>query len=105
MTKSEFVSAVADESGLTKKDALAAIDAFTTTVTKVLLKHDRLSLIGFGTFLTSPRAARTARVPGTDRTVPVAATVVAKFKVGKNLKDSLAATVSSCKAKKKCKKK
>jgi DNA-binding protein HU-beta len=55
-----------------------------------LVKGDSVSFIGFGTFSTAKRAARTAKVPGTDRTVDVAATTVAKFKVGKALKDAVA---------------
>ncbi|RXJ98704.1 hypothetical protein CRV02_13055 [Arcobacter sp. CECT 8989] len=53
-------------------------------------KKDSISFIGFGTFSTAARAARTAKVPGTDKTVQVAATTVAKFKVGKALKEAVA---------------
>jgi DNA-binding protein HU-beta len=59
-------------------------------ITEALVKGDAVSFIGFGTFSTASRAARTAKVPGTDRTVNVAATTVAKFKVGKALKDAVA---------------
>ena len=70
MNKSEFIYAVAEKSGLTKKDSV--------------------SFLGFGTFTTASREARIARVPGTDKTVNVPATTVAKFKVGKALKEAVA---------------
>ena len=89
MNKQEFIDAVAEKAGLTKKDSKAAVDAFLDTVTETLAKKESIAFIGFGTFLTSERAAREARVPGTDKTVKVAATTVAKFKVGKALKDAI----------------
>ena len=59
-------------------------------IPEALVKKDSVSFIGFGTFSTAPRAAREARVPGTDKTVNVPATTVAKFKVGKALKEAVA---------------
>ncbi len=73
-----------------KKDAKGAVDAVLDTITEALVKKDSVSFIGFGTFSTAARAAREARVPGTDKTVKVAATTVAKFKVGKALKEAVA---------------
>ncbi|WP_419769671.1 MAG: HU family DNA-binding protein [Candidatus Marinarcus sp.] len=90
MNKAEFIDAVAAKAGLSKKDAKGAVDAALETITETLVKGDSVSFIGFGTFSTAARAARTAKVPGTDRTVNVAATTVAKFKVGKALKDAVA---------------
>jgi len=90
MNKAEFIDAVAAKAGLSKKDAKGAVDAALETITEALVKGDSVSFIGFGTFSTASRAARTAKVPGTDRTVSVAATTVAKFKVGKALKDAVA---------------
>ena len=90
MNKAEFIDAVAAKSGLSKKDAKGAVDAALETITDVLVKGDTVSFIGFGTFSTSTRAARTAKVPGTNKTVDVPATTVAKFKVGKALKDAVA---------------
>jgi DNA-binding protein HU-beta len=89
MNKAEFIDAVAAKAGLSKKDAKGAVDAALETITEALVKGDSVSFIGFGTFSTAARAARTAKVPGTDRTVNVAATTVAKFKVGKALKDAV----------------
>ncbi len=90
MNKAEFIEAVSTKTGLTKKDTSSAVDAILETITETLVKKDSVSFIGFGTFSTAPRAARTAKVPGTDRTVEVAATTVAKFKVGKALKEAVA---------------
>ena len=89
MNKAEFIDAVAVKAGLSKKDTKDAVDAVLETITEVLVKKESVSFIGFGTFSTAERAARTAKVPGTDRTVDVPATTVAKFKVGKSLKDSV----------------
>ena len=90
MNKIEFIDAISTKTGLTKKDTKAAVDAILETITETLAKKDSVSFIGFGTFSTSARAAREARVPGTDKTVDVPATTVAKFKVGKALKDAVA---------------
>lgn len=91
MNKAEFIDAIAGKAGLSKKDAKGAVDAVLDTITETLVKRETVSFIGFGTFSTAPRAARTAKVPGTDRTVDVPATTVAKFKVGKALKEATAA--------------
>lgn len=86
MNKVELIDAIASKSGLTKKDSKAALEAVLETITETLSKKEQVALVGFGTFYTSERAARTATVPGTDKTVNVAATTVAKFKAGKILK-------------------
>ncbi|QKJ26174.1 DNA-binding protein HU [Aliarcobacter cibarius] len=90
MNKNEFIDAVAAKSGLTKKDSKTALDAVLDTITEALEKRDSVAFVGFGTFTTASREARTAKVPGTDRTVNVPATIVAKFKVGKALKEAIA---------------
>ncbi|NQY23690.1 MAG: DNA-binding protein [Arcobacter sp.] len=89
MNKAEFIDAIAAKAGLSKKDAKGAVDAVLETITETLVKRENVSFIGFGTFSTADRAARTAKVPGTDRTVNVPATTVAKFKVGKSLKEAV----------------
>ena len=90
MNKVEFIARVSELSGTTKKDATVAVNAVLETITETLAKKDSVSFIGFGGFSTSARAARTAKVPGTDRTVEVAATTAVKFKVGKDLKLAVA---------------
>ena len=89
MNKAEFIDAVAAKAGLSKKDAKGAVDAVLDTITETLVKKETVSFIGFGTFATADRAARTAKVPGTDKTVNVPATTVVKFKVGKALKEAV----------------
>ena len=89
MNKNDFIDIVAEKSGLTKKDSKAALDAVLETITETLSKGDSVSFIGFGTFSTSTRDERTARVPATGAEVKVPATKVAKFKVGKALKDAV----------------
>jgi DNA-binding protein HU-beta len=83
MKKAEFIDAVASKSGLSKKDTAGALDAMLETIQEALVAKKSISFIGFGTFSTSARAARTARVPGTDKIVDVPATTAVKFKVCK----------------------
>ena len=90
MKKAEFIQAVAEKAGLSKKDTEAVIDAALETITEALAEGKSVSFIGFGTFSTASRAARKARVPGTDRVVDVPATTAVKFKVGKKLKEAVA---------------
>ena len=89
MNKAEFVEAIAKEAGLSKKDAAAAVDAYTAVVTKTLKKGDKVTLIGFGTFETAKRAARTGRNPQTGAAIKIKASTAPKFKAGKALKDAL----------------
>jgi DNA-binding protein HU-beta len=89
MNKAELIDAVTAKTGLSKKDTKETIEATIAAITETLVKKDTVSLIGFGTFSTSDRAARTARVPGTGKEVQVPATTVAKFKVGKALKEAV----------------
>lgn len=90
MKKADFIQAVSQKAGLSKKDAQSAIDAALETISDALADKQSVSFIGFGTFSTAPRAARQARVPGTDRVVDVPATTAVKFKVGKKLKEAVA---------------
>ncbi|MBR1440642.1 MAG: HU family DNA-binding protein [Lachnospiraceae bacterium] len=88
MNKTELVDAMAKASGLSKKDAEKALNAFTETVGAELKKKDgKVQLVGFGTFETSKRAARTGRNPQTGKEIKIAASVAPKFKPGKALKD------------------
>lgn len=89
MKKAEFIDAIAAQAGVSKKDANAVMDAAIAVITDALKKGDSVSFVGFGSFSSADRAARTARVPGTSKTVNVPATKVAKFKAGKGLKDAL----------------
>ena len=87
MNKTELVAAMAKEAGLSKVDAEKALKAFTNTVSKELKKKGKVQLIGFGTFETRKRAARTGRNPQTGKDIKIAAATVPAFKAGKALKD------------------
>ncbi len=86
MNKSELITAVAEKSGLTKKDVGAALDATLETITEALSKKDTVAFIGFGTFSTTERAARDGINPSTGAKIKIAASTAAKFKVGAKLK-------------------
>lgn len=92
MNKAEFIDAVADKAGLNKKDAKQAVDAALDVITETLAKGEDVVFVGFGTFATSVRAARTALVPGTSKKVELPETRVAKLKIGKLLKEAVAGT-------------
>lgn len=85
MNKAELIDAIAADSKLSKADAGRALDAFTTAVTKAMKKGDRVSLVGFGTFSITKRAARTGRNPQTGKAIKIAAKKVVKFKAGADL--------------------
>ena len=89
MNKTELVAAMAEQAGISKKDAEAALKAFTDTVSKELKKGGKVQLVGFGTFETSTRAARTGRNPQTGKEMKIKASKAPKFKAGKALKDSI----------------
>lgn len=89
MNKAELIAHIADSAELTKTSANAALDAFIEAVTKSLKKGDKVTLVGFGTFSVSKRAARTGRNPQTGATIKIKAKKVAKFKAGKELSGKL----------------
>lgn len=89
MNKQELIAAVAAEAGISKADAAKAVDAFSTSVTQALKKGDSVSLIGFGTFKVSARAARTGRNPQTGKEIKIAARKAPAFVAGKALKDAV----------------
>jgi DNA-binding protein HU-beta len=89
MSKTELVAAIAEKTGLTKKDSEAAVNAFIGTVTEQLKKGEKVQLIGFGTFEVSERATRTGRNPQTGADMTIAASKAPKFKAGKALKELL----------------
>lgn len=89
MNKAELVSAVAEAAKLTKTDADAAIDAVFDAITKELKKGGDVRLIGFGTFSVTKRAASTGRNPATGAEIKIPARKVAKFTVGKALKEAV----------------
>jgi DNA-binding protein HU-beta len=89
MNKAELVAQVAEETGITKTQANAALDSFIDAVTKTLKKGDKVTLVGFGTFSVSKRQARTGRNPQTGEAIKIKAKKVARFKAGKELSGKL----------------
>ena len=82
MNKGELIEAVAGHTGSTKADAGRAVDAAVATITGALAKGDTVTLIGFGTFKTAKRAARTGRNPQTGAELKIPARTVPSFKAG-----------------------
>ena len=87
MNKTELVAAMAEQAQISKKDAEAALKAFTDVVAHELKANGTVQLVGFGTFEVSERAAREGRNPQTGETMTIAASKAPKFKAGKALKD------------------
>ncbi|MCB0429705.1 MAG: HU family DNA-binding protein [Flavobacteriales bacterium] len=85
MNKAELVEAIAKDAKISKADAKKALEAFITNTAKVLKKGDRLSLVGFGSFSVSKRAARKGRNPQTGKEIKIAAKKVVRFKAGADL--------------------
>jgi len=85
MNKGDLISKIADDAGLTKVQSSAALDAVVDGVTSTLAKGDKLTLVGFGTFSVTHRAARKGRNPQTGNEINIAAKNVVKFKPGKDL--------------------
>lgn len=89
MNKQELIVAMAEESGLTKADSKKALDAFVSSTSKSLQKGERVTLVGFGSFSVSQRAARKGRNPQTGKEIKIAAKNVVKFKPGAELAENV----------------
>ncbi|MCL1068614.1 HU family DNA-binding protein [Shewanella olleyana] len=89
MNKSELIAKIAENAELTKAEAGRALKSFEETVTEAMKNGDKISIVGFGSFETSVRAARTGRNPQTGKEIQIAEATVPKFKAGKTLKDSV----------------
>ena len=87
--KADLIDGVAAKSGLTKKDATAAVEALFDVVTETLAEGERVQVIGFGSFEVRERAARKGRNPQTGDEIEIPATKVPAFKAGKGLKDAV----------------
>lgn len=85
MNKAELISKIADDAGITKVQANATLDSFVEAVTKTLKGGGKVTLVGFGTFSVTKRAARNGRNPQTGEVIKIKAKKVAKFKAGKEL--------------------
>jgi DNA-binding protein HU-beta len=82
MNKAELIDKISEDAGINKKQATAALDSFTDTIGKTLKQGKKVTLVGFGTFSVSKRAARTGRNPQTGAAIKIKAKKVAKFKAG-----------------------
>ncbi|MEW5796745.1 MAG: HU family DNA-binding protein [Candidatus Zixiibacteriota bacterium] len=89
MTKDEMIAIMAETSGITRKQATQALEAFMENVTRSLKKGTKVSFSGFGTFAISNRKARTGRNPQTGAAISIPATRVPVFRAGKNLKEAV----------------
>ena len=90
MNKTELIAAVAEKTGLTKKDAERVVNATFETVTASLAKGEKVAVAGFGNFEVKTREARVGRNPRTKETIQIPATRLPVFKASKALKDSIA---------------
>jgi DNA-binding protein HU-beta len=89
MNKAELIAKIADDAGITKTQANSALDSFVEGVTKTLKGGGKVTLVGFGTFSVSKRAARNGRNPQTGAVIKIKAKKVARFKAGKELAGKL----------------
>ncbi|HLG02707.1 MAG TPA: HU family DNA-binding protein [Bacteroidia bacterium] len=89
MNKAELIESIANTAKISKADAGRALDSTIDSITKALKKGDKVSLVGFGTFAVTKRAARTGRNPQTGKSIQIKAKKVAKFKAGSDLATSV----------------
>lgn len=90
MNKIELIAAVAEKSGLSKKDAEKAVAALLDVVVDAVAAGDKVALVGFGTFEARTREARVGRNPRTKETIEIPATTLPAFKAGKAFKEAVA---------------
>jgi len=90
MNKTELISAIAEKSGLSKKDSEKALSAAIDSITEALAKGDKVQLVGFGSYEVKERAARTGHNPKTKEAIVIPASKNPVFKAGKALKDAVA---------------
>ena len=89
MNKTELIAAMAETSGLSKKDFESALTAFIATTENALKAGDKVQLVGFGSFEVKERAARTGKNPATGETIEIPASKTPAFKAGKAFKDAI----------------
>lgn len=92
MNKTQLIDAIAADAGITKAAAKLALESFLGNVSGSLKKGDKVSLVGFGSWSVSERAAREGRNPQTGKTIKIAAKNVVKFKPGSELDESVTNT-------------
>ena len=89
MNKAELIAAVAEKTGLSKKDTEAAVSAAIEVITEALAQDEKVQLVGFGSFEVKSRAARIGRNPRTKEQIDIPASKTPVFKAGKALKDAV----------------
>ncbi len=89
MNKGQLIEAIAKDANITKTQAGGALDAFVRSVQVSLKRGDKVTIVGFGTFSASNRAARMGRNPQTGQPIKIPAKRVAKFSAGKSLKAAI----------------
>lgn len=90
MNKTELIAAVAEKTGLSKKDSDAAVAAMVDVITESLVQGEKVQLVGFGSFKVKSRSARMGRNPHTKEQIEIPASKVPVFEAGKALKDTVA---------------
>jgi len=99
MNKAELIEVAAKEADLSKTAAGKVLDAIISAITKTVAKGDSVTLIGFGSFKSSKRAARTGRNPQTGKEIKIAATTVPRFSAGAGFKAAVAGKKAAAKKK------
>ena len=89
MNKAELIAKISEDAGITKTQANATLDSFIEAFTKTLKGGNKVTLVGFGTFSVSKRAARNGRNPQTGAVIKIKAKKVARFKAGKELSSKM----------------
>ncbi|NQX80384.1 MAG: HU family DNA-binding protein [Flavobacteriaceae bacterium] len=89
MNKNELITAIAEDAGMSKTDVQKVMESYNNTVTKALQSGDKVTLVGWGTWEVSSRAARKGRNPQTGAEISIAASKGPKFKAGKAFKDAI----------------
>ena len=89
MNKTDFINAVAEQSGLSKVDSKKAVEAFIQTISNEMKEGGKISLLGFGSFSTTEKAARKGVNPKTKEVIDIPARKVVKFKAGAELTDKI----------------
>ncbi len=89
MNKAELILAVSEETGFSRKDVEAGVNAALGIITRTLSQEEKVQIVGFGSFETKQRAERLGRNPKTRESVVIPATKAPVFKAGKALKDAV----------------
>jgi DNA-binding protein HU-beta len=89
MNKGDLINKISGDAGITKTQAQNALNSFLDATAGALKGGDKVTLVGFGTFSTSSRAARKGRNPQTGAEINIPAKKVVKFKAGKELSDNI----------------